>query len=890
MAKLAHKTVLAIAIAAAASNASALTVTANNDDMVYVAADSHDEIRIEGSAELVGSGAAVSVGTVTNNITNDASFTLTDSSDPGFIIYGDNETSEIGGSIVNNGLIDITGTYVAGMEVVGVEVGAEGVVDDALGNIVNAGTIRVRDDRGAGDPDLEELDYPTAGLLITNTEITGDVINSGTIDVQADDAHGILVDATSGIFGAQGFVDIGRDVINSGDIVVSGAQARGLELRDVNLGLDEQQVGTDVENTGLIRVTGDGSVALRLDETDYNRVYNSGTISANGEGAIGIEIRESLSNQNIEVGTPAEGSDQIADFLVTNGIVNEGYIYAEDTGIRITNDLFNTDPGDTSNSENLYRITQNAGGTIVSGGSAIDGNFQSNLYLNGGQIFGDIEGIRRAFINGNVLVSAELFEANNVDVVSGTLYLAELHTEFTGDITVADGATLATYVGDDTNAGQAIVATDGVISLADGSSLTVTTGQGEFTREKTTFVLLSASELFDHGANVRAATPLLTLTNVQTTGTSMTADIALATGEEATGGLEDIGLDQNGVAATAAFLDGVLANIPTDSALYQRFMNASDAELRMLGAQLQPETNGGAQTASLNSAGLTRSALTSRTNALGANAGDTFIETGVWIKALDGRTDQGSRGGIAGYDADSKGLIIGADGKIDDQTTIGFAIAHIDTDVASDNGNKTDVSSTSLSVYGSWVEGPVTVDGSLTYGMGDNDAKRRVAGDTLKAGYDSDTLSANLSARYDLQLDGNLMVAPVIGTRYTRVDIDGYTERGSAAALTTGDQRLEVFDIGAGLQLDADYGAFKPSARIMAYRDLIQDDTDTTSSFVLGGNSFATSGIESSKWTYEAGIGVEWNKDNLSLSAAYDYTRKADFRAGTTSLTARWDF
>ena len=180
--------------------------------------------------------------------------------------------------------------------------------------------------------------------------------------------------------------------------------------------------------------------------------------------------------------------------------------------------------------------------------------------------------------------------------------------------------------------------------------------------------------------------------------------------------------------------------------------------------------------------------------------------------------------------------------------------------------------------------------GSLSLGKGDNESKRYVAGERAKGDYNSTVLAADLSAGYTIKLNDNLNVIPTLASRYSKVKIDSFTEKGTAAALSTGSQSLEVFDVGGGVKLEGEYGNFKPSARLMAFHDFAQDDANSTSAFALGGNTFATTGAPATKWTYEAGVGLDWTKGNYTVGAFYDYTRKSDFNADTLSLKARYDF
>ncbi|MFL1449429.1 autotransporter domain-containing protein [Pseudomonas tritici] len=880
MAIFGRKTILALAIAAATTTAYA--VPGNNIDVSggthqMVGTGSFDSITLTGAAirDIDQDGIDFDGPQVAGDIVNNATFNVQGVNVDAIGIDDDTVKGNIGGSFINNGVITARGQNASAINISDVVIGQSGVISDAVGNVVNNGTINVIDQSGVAPVDQQ------AGIMIQHSHLYGDLINAGTINVTAERAWGMKVDGQANDLSDEfKYASIDRDVVNGGTINVDGTLARGIELNNVNF-------GTDVENTGTINVSGAGAVGVRMDRTDYNRIINTGTIRALGQDSIGIEVRESFGNTVLNhADTASNGQD--AQYLMKNGIINEGTIDAAGYGIKITNDLLKVGPDETSNINNFYRITQNSG--VIRGGiSAIDGNGQSNLYLNGGSIVGNIEGIRNAFINGDVSISSGLFEAANVDVATGKLYVAEI-TNVTGDMIVRNSAGLSLFVNDSTNAANAIVKVNGKLTLEQGSVVGVTTNPGSFNKATTKYVLVSAGELENLGAQVKTLTPLLAVTDVAVENNSLTANIGLATGDQASDGLGAIGLSRNAMAASKAFIDNVLSKLPANSNLYQTFINANDAQLRQLATSLQPETNRAAQSASLAATGLTASALGNRTNSVGLNSGDALVETGAWAKVLHGNGDQGGRGGIAGYDSKSNGLIIGADGKLNEQTTLGLAFSHVRTDVSGDNGNDTEVSTNLLSAYGGWEDGLYSVLGSVSIGKGDNDSKRYVAGERAKGSYDSTILSADLSAGYTYKLNDNLNLIPTVATRYSKIKIDGFTEKGTDAALSTGSQSLEVFDIGGGLKLDGQYGDFKPNARLMAFHDFAQDSANSTSAFALGGTTFATTGSPASKWTYEAGVGVDWTKGAYTVGVNYDYTRKADFNADTLSFTGRYDF
>ena len=174
----------------------------------------------------------------------------------------------------------------------------------------------------------------------------------------------------------------------------------------------------------------------------------------------------------------------------------------------------------------------------------------------------------------------------------------------------------------------------------------------------------------------------------------------------------------------------------------------------------------------------------------GLSSGDVLAEQGVWLQALSSDANQDSRHGIDGYDANTNGIAVGADGKLNTETTVGLAYSYLTSDVKSDLGSKTDVSGHALTLYGNWARDNFFVDTSLMYGWNDNESKRYIAGTRAKANYDSEIFGVNALAGYTFQLDKQWLLEPQIGARYANVSIDSYREKGSSAALNVGQPAL----------------------------------------------------------------------------------------------------
>lgn len=212
----------------------------------------------------------------------------------------------------------------------------------------------------------------------------------------------------------------------------------------------------------------------------------------------------------------------------------------------------------------------------------------------------------------------------------------------------------------------------------------------------------------------------------------------------------------------------------------------------------------------------------------------------------------------------------------------------------SSSGNKTDVTGHALTLYGDWSHDNFFVDASLMYGWNDNESKRYVAGTRAKGDYDSEIFGVNALAGYSLRLDRHLLFEPQIGARYANVMIDSYREKGSSAALNVASQRYEVGELGIGARLAAafDLGqdSLEPEARVMAWHDFIADKANTTSTFVLGGTPFTTSGASPVRDSYETSLGATYRVGAWSLGGSYNYLTKTDFSADTFTAKVRYDF
>jgi len=710
-----------------------------------------------------------------------------------------------------------------------------------------------------------------AGVGLLNVTLAGNLINQGNINLTttspSDVPSGIAVLLNSNIAG---------DLVNNGDITVSGNGAMGLDLYQAN-------IAGNVNNNGKISVTGQNANGMMITSTQA-RINNSGTITARGLDSAGIEIEN------------ARFTGQMTGAPFTSDINNSGTISGEGMGIHFVN-------LDTSGGFDTLSIRQ-TGGLIEGGIAAIlvnDNASPSYFYWQGGQVKGDLLGLSGVLVQGEAMFDGSTIRAGFVDIDGGRLTLLRPQTTIVGDLDMdSDTARLRLLLDNDTLPNAPILKVTGNTFFSAGSQIELQARSDDFRTSAAgnLYTLINSGTWEDpENLSVVSSSALLEVKNFGIEGQDVKALVATRNDEVVTQDLLGAHGSRNAVNAIKPFKNTVMGQLDESDPVFQSFANAATAEeLAKLAETLTPDVSRGAINAATNSQTLVASAINRRASKArsGLSSGDVLAEQGVWLQALSSDADQDSRHGVAGYDANTNGIAVGADGKVNAETTVGLAYSYLTSDVKSDLGNKTDVSGHALTLYGNWARDNFFVDTSLMYGWNDNESKRYIAGTRAKADYDSEIFGVNALAGYTFQLNKQWLLEPQAGARYANVSMDSYHEKGSSAALNVGSQRYEIGEMGLGARLAAAFdlgaGGLEPEAKLMAWHDFIGDKAGTTSTFVLGGTPFTTTGATPARDSYELGLGANYRVGAWSVGGTYNYLTSSGFDADTFSANVRYDF
>ncbi|MBC3468213.1 autotransporter outer membrane beta-barrel domain-containing protein [Pseudomonas sp. RW10S2] len=749
-------------------------------------------------------------------------------------------TSTITGDVIQAGKIITNNGGYEGLEIGGTTIG---------GSVINSGTIQ------STQPTSGSLSGGD-GIYLHGATVAGDVSNTGVIAMVGDDALGIALDRRGTLQ-----TNIGGKILNSGTLLVMGKDAWAFEV-------ETNTTPLRIENSGLISANGSDAKGSAFFDGTVDYILNTGTIEAKGQNARAFDFQGATFIQNSATGS--------------RGIVNRGTISADGTAIFV----------DAVEQTSAFEINQQAGEIRSNSGTAIDAGHLATLNWTGGKVVGDVLNVNAVNIAGQADFTGNRIIAS-VSINAGSLNLSAPGTTLVGDLNVASGAGIDMRLANSVVPTAPYLTVNGAANFAQASTLTLSANPGDFTAVPSgiEYTLLQASSVQNNGLSVGSTSSLLEVFGYSSDTQTVKAVVGLKSNQQVQEALTNVGATEQVVTAINEVKNDVLGQLGADDPVFKALANAGTArQLAQIGDQLKPDVNRGALDVALSGQTVINGAILNRFT----GQRDNREAAGVWLQGLSSNMDQVSRGGNSGYSGSSSAMVVGVDGRLNNSITVGAAYSYLNSNIHSDLGNKTEVQGNALSLYGNWSPQNWFVDASLSYGHNDNDSKRHVVGTTAKGSYGSDVLSVSVLGGYTFKLSNALLIEPRLAARYSSVRMDGFSEKGSSAALSTGSQRYEVGELGAGLRLAANLplstGSLQPEAALMAYHDLMGDRVAQTSSFVMGGSAFTVTGASVARESYEASLGLNYQVSVLTVGANYTRQARSGFDADGLIIKARYAF
>jgi outer membrane autotransporter protein len=285
----------------------------------------------------------------------------------------------------------------------------------------------------------------------------------------------------------------------------------------------------------------------------------------------------------------------------------------------------------------------------------------------------------------------------------------------------------------------------------------------------------------------------------------------------------------------------------------------------------------------------TKVAFNSLGNQSGVSTGDSANDLTVWAQIFGSNANQDKIGSIDGYDADSSGLAVGWETTKSDDL-FGFSMSYADANVdgKSASVSHTDSTAVQASVYGTYNK---ATDWMVGYALADNDTSRTVNFNSLNrtaAGkYDSGIMSAKIG--HTFESTGSF--APKVDASWTHVENEGYTETGANnLGLVVGDSDHDVITLRAGGEYSSTVNAGTTRFSVMGGYDVVNDNVETTSTFIGGGSTFTTKGADPEKVSLQLGFGYDLVSDDSTVSIDLGTDIRDAYDNTTASITLKSKF
>ncbi len=665
--------------------------------------------------------------------------------------------------------------------------------------------------------------------------LTGTSINEGSITqgvVNISDTGDLTTAANT----------ITANINNAGNLELTG----GINSNAIS-GTGTTKINGIVENTGTI------SQAVNIENGNL-------TTSASGLGGAVANMVDGgliLNGGTLTQAISGDGSTQIAGNVVSNALISQAIdidsgsltISANDLGGAVTNTI---DGGLILNGGTLTQAVSGNGSTIIAGDVLWGTNAElgnTTIAQNGSLDIGTNEvTLGNTAINGTLKMTITDMAKDSSDYTGGKLIVNDLDLGESSKLSMTVASGLITER-DASTGGLDLITVTGASSgkfaemLSNNRYAVTTDDNGKF---KITYTASPTDIVNEGGGNINNAQAAEAWDKVPTTGNAATDDMQEHLNELS---------QHNSIGYVKA-----LSNLaPTDSRAVAR--TTVDVN-NLIGHQIER-----------------------RQDMQGMNSGDTFQNVGAWMEGLYNYSKQDGSSTHAGFTGKTAGFALGMDGKVNEETMIGFGYANNQTDIDTLDRD-IDVDGHTLFVYGKYQPEKWYIRGMAHYGFASYDEKSDVNGKHNSADYDVQNIGLSAYAGYDLP-NG---ITPEAGLRFTHISQDDYTDYvGQHISVDDND----ILTLVAGAKYSKTFTGedgihWTPKARAAVTYDVIKDDNNANVD--IAGINYDVTGEKINRLEFEVGLGIEADVNNWNFSVGYDAGIREDYISHTGMLRARYNF
>ena len=872
----------------------------------------------KGTATLKGTNALTNITETGNLIVNDGKTTVLGKLEQNRVTVANNAVLEavldkfvVSSNTINNGVLNLFGNGAINKDITGNgSLNLDGIVDNnatitqkdltlASGKFTNSGTISVVDSMNVN------------GNMTNNGSVSAkDLIVSGNFANKANAAiNGVLTLKENAAATAENNgVITGGVIVENNRILINNNLVSG-KVNVVNN-------GKILGNSGVMNITETSENNGEINQHKFTISNTGGFVNKGVLISAVLENNNNLINSNKITAAMLKNNGNIdntsgtIEGVITNeNIINGGKIIANDGSVNnktINADL--TSKGKFTNKGNIAGTITNTGSFknagIIKGNVTNNGDLTSAIenimgavinngtYKTSGGIMNyDINGSGNTEINGNVVMGAGMFGANqSVNITAGSLLDIGAKTVSLNNLKL--NGTLGLEITSIANKSSDYVGGKLLVNNADlsGGKIQFTVDQGLLNKkEQTGDLSIIGLKSGASGSVVGDLTKVFEKNNryeiIQGTkkGTVIIKNIASSSDVASLVGNRN---NRNTAAAwenatltsgtEAADIQKALDRLSQHNAQgYRRALN----ELAPSDSQMNLETVRLVQ------------------NIIGRETGKRFEKgeekcglyrpASMWVKGIGASHYMDNRFAAQGFNADTAGYVMGYDGNVDCDTSVGFGYAYTNTDTKGNiNSRKSSISAQNMFVYGKYQPTQTYVRGAFIYGLADYDDKTSVAGYGISSKYNIHSVGAETALGHEYQNGLN----PETGLRYTHLMPNDYTD---SIGQKVENENITAVSAFAKLKYKAEVKTdnqilFKPAIYIGANYDL--NNSSHKINVAVANSRYTISSEPMSRFGFNGGLELAVSHDNVDLILGYDLNLHTKYNAHSGQIQFRYNF
>ena len=668
----------------------------------------------------------------------------------------------------------------------------------------------------------------------------------------------------------------------------------------------------DASTPNTITVESGGSISggqgILVGSQNYT-VNNAGAITANA----GTKKFNIAGTENIALLFKGDTATYVG--AVKNILNNSGTITgpgANGTAVKVlagNTDITNT--GTITGSGSGYAVQTGAGNdTVTVNGGSITGNIDLGagtdaLAVNAGIVDGKVTTIGSVTVNGGTLRvgdgstfgTGEIKNNATLDIGSTTLNIGGTYTQ-------SVASTLMVAVNGATNGNGSLVAA----GAANATGYNLALNVSNYIQNNATYKIIQGAAV---GSAIAApAISVLGNRHVTFAATTFASDALIVTASRVANAFAN---DANPGDANARNVGNTLDTMTNPSADMLTVLNAMDGLSKSQSAAaldtMVPQVDAGVlnnDRATLNNftqlstdrvEKAHKEKQSKHSARSGVSSGEEDKLDGLWAKGYGSYLTQGTRGGIAGYNAWNAGTALGVDRRFTDAVTLGISGGYAYGNVNSDaNGANTTINSAQTTLYGGYQDQqrPFFIDTAVSFAYNWYDGRRNInVGNvilrTANGSYDGQQYGAYLGGGYQFKFADAIEVTPLVSLQYNNLHINSYGETGAGALnLNAGTQNYNQLQSGLGgriaTTLQSQWGKVTPELHSKWLYDFFGDPFAVTSTFNGGGAAFGAKGAKPAVNSFNVGGELKLDlRDEIAVTGKID----AQLRQTSPACSAR---